>query len=266
MHKIVKQTIKNVGEALKTNDFNVVTDVLMNSVDMEDIIVAASEMTEEEKAFLAGLYTIGAAYELTTTTSRKNNDQSDDAIQQVKDMINDFLGEEAIEIPIIECGEVAIVTEKEATPGVIVNFKKLHPDAVAPKKGTVASAGLDLSACFDDGVKAIVIEPGETVKIKTGIAVEIPDGYFGGVYARSGLSTKQGLRPANCVGVVDADYRGDVTVPLYNDSSDPQVINHGDRVAQLVIMPYLQVNLVEVDTLGATGRGDGGFGSTGGNN
>lgn len=97
----------------------------------------------------------------------------------------------------------------------------------------------------------------------TGLAVAIPDGYFGAIFARSGLSTKQGLRPANCVGVIDSDYRGEVIVALHNDSNDCQTYRNGDRIAQLVIMPYLSASFDEVDELDDTERGDGGFGHTG---
>lgn len=99
--------------------------------------------------------------------------------------------------------------------------------------------------------------------IRTGIQVEIPQGYFGAVFARSGLSTKQGLRPANCVGVIDSDYRGEIKIPLYNDSGSTREVHCGDRVAQMVILPYAKVELEEVDELDNTERGTGGFGSTG---
>ena len=101
------------------------------------------------------------------------------------------------------------------------------------------------------------------MKIGTGIAVEIPEGYFGAIFARSGLATKRGLRPANCVGVVDADYRGELIVALHNDTDLVQEVAEGERVAQLAIIPYLPVNFVEVDDLSSTDRGEGGFGSTG---
>lgn len=102
-----------------------------------------------------------------------------------------------------------------------------------------------------------------TVKIGTGIAVEIPNGYFGAVFARSGLATKEGLRPANAVGVCDSDYRGEYIVALHNDSDTPRTVTPGERIAQLVIMPYLQVDFEEVNELSDTVRGEGGFGSTG---
>lgn len=145
----------------------------------------------------------------------------------------------------------------------IVNFKKLNNRAAAPTRGSVAAAGLDLHAVVDNGARARRITPGSTEKIGTGIAIEIPDGYFGAVFARSGLATKQGLRPANCVGVIDSDYRGEVIVALHNDSMNDVTVRDGDRIAQLVILPYLVVHMNEVQELSDTERGAGGFGSTG---
>lgn len=143
-----------------------------------------------------------------------------------------------------------------------VNIKKLNENAIVPTSGSKFAAGYDLYAIADESSK-IEIRPNETVKIKTGLAMEIPEGYFGAVFARSGLATKRGLRPANCVGVIDADYRGEIIVALRNDSGMTKTINDGERVAQLVIMPYLSVEFNEVDMLGDTDRGAGGFGSTG---
>lgn len=143
-----------------------------------------------------------------------------------------------------------------------INVKKLNSKAILPSKGSEYSAGLDLHAMMYDN-SWIVIYGGETVKIGTGIAVEIPNGFFGAVYARSGLATKHGLRPANCVGVIDADYRGEIIVALHNDSDQPTYVHDGDRIAQLVVMPYLDVHLNEVDELDNTERGGEGFGSTG---
>ena len=108
-----------------------------------------------------------------------------------------------------------------------------------------------------------VFVPGTTMKIGTGIAAEIPEGYFGAVFARSGLATKKGLRPANCVGVIDSDYRGEIIVALHNDSKEPQTIQAYERIAQIVILPYLDVSFEIVDELSDTERGEGGFGSTG---
>lgn len=142
----------------------------------------------------------------------------------------------------------------------IINLKKVNENAIIPTQGHKADAGYDLYACLemDD-----IIYPGETLKIPTGIAVEIPEGYFGGVFARSGLATKQGLRPANCVGVIDAPYRGEIIVALHNDSKTPQRISHGDRIAQMVFLPIIYAELNIVDELSDTDRSDGGFGSTG---
>ena len=141
-----------------------------------------------------------------------------------------------------------------------IKIKKLTDTAKIPERGTVYSAGYDLFADLPEGVQ---IKAGETKLIKTGISVAIPEGYFGGIFARSGLSTKEGLRPANCTGVIDADYRGEIMVSLHNHGSKPQTIEHGDRVAQFVILPYLTAKFVERKRLSSTKRGEGGFGSTG---
>lgn len=145
----------------------------------------------------------------------------------------------------------------------IANIKKIDGSAVVPTKGSEYAAGLDLYAKTGTGAKAKRIPAGKTEKIGTGIAAEIPNGFFGAIFARSGLATKQGLRPANCVGVIDSDYRGEIIVAIHNDSDECATIRDGDRIAQLVIMPYLDVQLNEVDDLSDTTRGDGGFGSTG---
>lgn len=139
-----------------------------------------------------------------------------------------------------------------------IRIKKIFPEAIEPKRGTNGSAGYDLFSC-----DATVILPGKSCMITTGIAMEIPNWYVGLVFARSGLATKQGLRPANCVGVIDSDYRGEIKVCLYNDSSDVREVNFGDRIAQLVILPYIYPNLEVSENLSDTERGDGGFGSTG---
>ena len=141
-----------------------------------------------------------------------------------------------------------------------INITKLNDRAVIPTKGHMGDAGFDLYACIEE---PITIKPGETVKVPTGLAVEIPNGYFGAVFARSGLATKQGLRPANCVGVCDAPYRGEYIVPLHNDSNEERVVNPQDRIAQLIIMPFLEAQFNVVDGLPETERGNGGFGSTG---
>lgn len=141
-----------------------------------------------------------------------------------------------------------------------INIKKLTDTAMTPTRGSEYAAGYDLYA---DIQEVVVIKPHETAKIGTGLAVEIPDGYFGAIFARSGLATKQGLRPANCTGVCDSDYRGEYIVAVHNDSDAEQTINPKDRIAQLVVMPYLAVEFSEVDELDETQRGAGGFGSTG---
>ena len=141
-----------------------------------------------------------------------------------------------------------------------MKIKKLNENAVIPTYGTEYSAGADLYACTEED---ITINSGETKLIKTGIAMEIPVGYAGFIYARSGLASKKGLAPANKVGVIDADYRGEVMVALYNQSNEPQVIAAKERIAQLVIAPFLKVEFEEVDELTITVRGAGGFGSTG---
>lgn len=141
-----------------------------------------------------------------------------------------------------------------------IKYKKLDSNAKKPTQGSPYAAGYDLYATTD---KAIGIRPHTTVKIGTGIAIELPENTFGAIFARSGLATKQGLRPANCVGVVDSDYRGEVIVALHNDTDNIQVISSGDRIAQLVVMPYIPVRFIETEELTDTVRGDGGFGSTG---
>lgn len=144
-----------------------------------------------------------------------------------------------------------------------VNYKKIDDRAIAPMYGSEYAAGLDLSALIRNGARSQRIPAGATVKIGTGIAMEIPNGYFGAIFARSGMATKRGLRPANCVGVIDSDYRGEIIVPLHNDTDKCETIRDGDRIAQMVIMPYLGVKLNEVEELDNTERGAGGFGSTG---
>ena len=141
-----------------------------------------------------------------------------------------------------------------------VRFKKLDPRAAMPTYGTSYAAGADLYAVCDADV---TIEPGETVLMHTGIAMEIPAGYVGLVYARSGLACKRGLAPANKVGVIDADYRGEIMVALHNHGTAPQTLSHGERIAQMVIAPFLAVSYEECEELSDTVRGEGGFGSTG---
>ncbi len=143
-----------------------------------------------------------------------------------------------------------------------LNVKKLNENATLPTYGSACAAGADLYALTDG---AIEIKSGETLLVHTGIAMQIPDGYVGLIYARSGLATKRGLAPANKVGVIDSDYRGEIMVALHNHSDKAQSIENGERIAQIVITPYLTVEFCETDTLDDTQRGAGGFGSTGKN-
>lgn len=140
-----------------------------------------------------------------------------------------------------------------------VKVKKLVNSAIIPTFGSVESAGGDLYNAGDD----VAISPSETVLIGTGLAVEIPEGYVGLVYARSGLASKCGLAPANKVGVIDSDYRGEIKVALFNHSKETRTVLKGERIAQMVIAPYLKVEYEEVEELSSTERGEGGFGSTG---
>ena len=141
-----------------------------------------------------------------------------------------------------------------------VNIKRLNDKAILPRYGSEFSAGADLYACLDEPA---VIGPGEAVLIHTGWAMEIPAGYAGLIYARSGLAAKKGLAPSNKVGVIDADYRGEIMVSLFNHSKEQRIIEHGERIAQLVIAPFLAADWNEVSELEETERGSGGFGSTG---
>lgn len=150
-----------------------------------------------------------------------------------------------------------VIDEKAAEKN-IMSFRLTNESATIPTRSSKCAAGMDLYSCED-----AIIQPGETMMVHTGVCVAIQDGYFGGVYARSGIATKRGLRPANCVGVIDSDYRGEVMVALHNDSSEVQEIRSGDRIAQMIIQPYEQVELKVADELDKTERGDGGFGHTG---
>lgn len=141
-----------------------------------------------------------------------------------------------------------------------IRIKKLHPNAILPTYGSAEAAGADLYACLDEPV---VVQPGKTAWIPTGFAMEVPMGCAGLVYARSGMACKKGLAPANKVGVIDSDYRGPVTVVLYNHGEEAQTISHGERIAQMVITPVLTPSYEETDDLSDTDRGQGGFGSTG---
>ena len=141
-----------------------------------------------------------------------------------------------------------------------INIKLLNDMAKVPTRGSEYAAGYDLYAAIEYN---IIIPPHSTVKIGTGIAVELKEGTFGAIFARSGLATKKGLRPANCVGVCDSDYRGEYVVAVHNDSDYEMTIEPGERIAQLIIMPFIPVEFNVVDELSNTDRGAGGFGSTG---
>ena len=141
-----------------------------------------------------------------------------------------------------------------------VKVKKLHPAAILPTYESAYAAGADLHACIDEAVRVM---PGQTAFISTGLSMEIPVGCAGFIYARSGLSCKKGLAPANKVGVIDSDYRGEFIVALHNHGSEPQTVSPGDRIAQLLIAPVLTPGFFEVDELSNTQRSAGGFGSTG---
>ncbi len=143
---------------------------------------------------------------------------------------------------------------------ITIKVKKLDPRAVLPSRGSPFSAGADLRACMDGPV---AVEPGRTVFFHTGLTAEIPEGYAGFVFARSGLASKSGLAPANKVGVVDSDYRGEYMVALHNHSAVPVTVNPGDRIAQLVVCPVAFTEFEEAEELSETERGAGGFGSTG---
>ena len=142
----------------------------------------------------------------------------------------------------------------------VISVKKLDERAVLPTYGSEFAAGADLYAVCDE---ELVFQPNETKFVKTGLAMEIPEGYAGLIYARSGLACKRGLAPANKVGVVDSDYRGEVMVALHNHSDKEQRVAPGERIAQLVVAPFLKASFEETQTLNDTVRGEGGFGSTG---
>ncbi len=143
---------------------------------------------------------------------------------------------------------------------VLMNMKKLNEKAIVPTYGSVFAAGADLYACEEGDV---TIAPAETKLIHTGLAMEIPEGLVGLIYARSGLASKKGLAPANKVGVIDSDYRGEIMVALHNHGTVPQTVSSGERIAQIVFAPYLTADFTVVDELNDTVRGAGGFGSTG---
>lgn len=141
-----------------------------------------------------------------------------------------------------------------------VKIKKLNENAKLPTRGSAFAAGFDLYACIDE---TYTIAPHSTVKIGTGLAMELPDNTFGAIFARSGLATKKGLRPANCTGVCDSDYRGEYIVALHNDTDEFMTVEPNERIAQMILMPYIPMEFKEVEELNDSDRGTGGFGSTG---
>ena len=141
-----------------------------------------------------------------------------------------------------------------------MQIKKIRPGAKTPLRGSEYAAGSDLFACLD---APMTIAPHDTAMIPTGLAIALPSSTFGAVFARSGLAVREGLRPANCFGVIDEDYRGELTVALYNDSGTDRIIEPGERIAQLVVLPYIMPDFEVVDALDQTARGKDGFGSTG---
>lgn len=141
-----------------------------------------------------------------------------------------------------------------------IEVKKVRQQAILPTYGSEYAAGADLYACLDESV---TILPGESAFIPTGLAMAIPNGYAGLIYARSGMACKRGLAPANKVGVVDSDYRGEFMVVLFNHGSKPETVSHGERIAQLVITPIFTPGFVLTDSLSDTQRAENGFGSTG---
>lgn len=141
-----------------------------------------------------------------------------------------------------------------------VRFKKLNDLAKIPTRGSKFSAGYDLYAATDYDIQ---IPPHSTVKIGTGLAMDFPVGWFGAIFARSGIATKRGLRPANCVPVIDCDYRGEWLIPIHNDSNETKTVQAGERIAQLILLPYQDIDFKEVDELSDTDRGSSGFGSSG---
>lgn len=156
----------------------------------------------------------------------------------------------------------------------VIKIKKLTETAKIPTKNFDSDAAFDLYADIqetfvpfgktaEESERGVKVMPGQTVKISSGVAMEIPEWYWGAVYARSGLATKQGLRPANCVGVIDSQYRGAIIVPVHNDSNEVQIIRHGDRIAQFMLAPVIETSFEEVSELSESDRGEGGFGSSG---
>lgn len=143
-----------------------------------------------------------------------------------------------------------------------INFKKLSEKAITPKRGSKSAAGYDL---YSTNEHTLYVKPHGTLMVKTDIAAEIPEGYFGAIFGRSGKACREGIRPATCVSVIDSDYRGNIGVPVHNDTDRWQLVQPFERLAQIVFLPYLAVEWVEVEELSETQRGGGGFGSTGTN-
>lgn len=141
-----------------------------------------------------------------------------------------------------------------------INVKRLNNFAKLPTKGSKYAAGFDLYAATDS---IIDIAPHSTIKIDTGLSFELPEGIFAGIFARSGIATKRGLRPANCTGIIDSDYRGPVIVALHNDTDEIQSVEPGERIAQMILLPFISMNFNEVNELSDTARGEGGFGDSG---
>ena len=141
-----------------------------------------------------------------------------------------------------------------------LDVKKLRPGALLPTRGSSPAAGYDLYACLDSPV---TIAPGETVPVGTGLAFAVPEGWFAALFARSGLASREGLRPANCVGVCDADYRGEYIIPLHNDSPVNRTVGPGERIAQMILLPCQELSFREREILADTARGGKGFGRTG---
>lgn len=141
-----------------------------------------------------------------------------------------------------------------------IKVKKLNDKATLPTRGSEYAAGYDLYAAIENN---ITVPAHSTEKIGTGLSFELPDETFAAIFARSGLATKQGLRPANCVGVCDSDYRGEYIVAIHNDTDEDKIIEPGERIAQMILMPYIPITFVETDELSESGRGQDGFGSTG---
>lgn len=144
-----------------------------------------------------------------------------------------------------------------------IKVRRMSEEAKLPTRGSEKAAAYDVYACLPDKNALVTIMPHQTMLIGTGLRMAPPEGFYVGVYARSGLSSKEGLRPANCVGVIDEDYRGEYLVAVHNDSEVTRSVRHGDRIAQILLQKRYDMDFEEVDELDTTGRGDGGFGSTG---